>query len=606
MRCVPEEDVEWTLVDYVWAASLHPAAPKWLKKLHEDMEKDGKKPVSEAYKRLNKNEAITHLASIYNGAESLSHPRFALQNLTVKSQVVLRPEQVTYSHGGEVKEIPILGGAIVPNSEEMKKAWTSDAVAYGATDCASSVRGAFKTNITAPALKALAMLPDAYSFKNVPSEFTNNPVENATMLYNTYGSKPGQDGSKQSPNGALYCIKHQAIIASTWEHAGEVRLEKVPAALVPYAKGNVLRVPDFAMPSTAVMKSDVGFYSALQSHRLIRGEDNGGLSPLTSGYYIASMPRPYDRVFWQTCDILAALYSLKRTRVVVKKGAIKAGVIEALAVNGIRVHVITDELMKQESHNVIYESVFSGKEAETVHYKPAVFGASKPCVTKKKVITSSHTEGEFTSFWQAFLKKSALPSITHVFLRSYMTKMSKNLMSSVHCHSGHVIASTIPFRTALDVPEEFGRMFLANKFKTAFPYRRVPFVMADAARPAFLLQKGFVFPRTGGMDIEVSVPNEISDYNAEMLATMRQVTKQYAAQVAISLSDAEKDAIAAIPDMCAKCHCVHDGPCSDMAGGLSGVSDEMAFAEDLNDDDFAFSDAMVAVGCDMGALNEKK
>jgi len=401
-------------------------------------------------------------------------------------------------------------------------------------------------------------------------------------------------------------MKHQAIIASTWDHAGEVHLEKIPTALAPYAKGNVVRVPDFAMPSTAVMKSDVGFYSALQSHRLIRGEDNGGLSPLTSGYYIASMPRPYDRVFWQACDILSALFALKRKSVVLKKGAVKAGVIEALAVNGVRVHVITDELLKQESYNVIYESTFSGKEKDVVFYKPAMFGANKPCVTKKKVITSSHTEGEFSPLWDAFLKKSSVPSITHLFLRSYMTKVSRYLMSSVHCHSGHVIASTIPFSKPLDVPEEFGRMFLSNKFKTAFPYRRVPFIMADVSRPAFLLAKGFVFPRTAGMDIEVSAPNEFSDYNKEMLAVMRSTTKQYAAQVAIALSEEEKVAIAAIPGTCDQCHRIHDGPCDDVVDAVPNEDGIASPYDGCDDDDFAFTDAAVATGYDMGGLIKKK
>jgi len=241
------------------------------------------------------------------------------------------------------------------------------------------------------------------------------------------------------------------------------------------------------------------FYGSLQRHRAIRGEDNNSRSRLTAGYYIASMSRSNESVFWVTADILNVLSQGSIDTVFIHNPqTVKSTVIQALIANKMKVVVRgRAPFGYKKNENLTYaESYPPGTlfyDSNRLYEIPSVAG-------KGSVATYSDAEMKvrIQNWYDTNSKRTC--AMAHVYFHPSMTQeWFPALLPSVHCHAGHMIMLNTRSKLSLEdreleLKKQLVRASIANKFKTNFPIGRMTFVRADRSAPKFLWDRGFTFP----------------------------------------------------------------------------------------------------------------
>lgn len=551
----PEEDYEYDKFDYLWAAAAYAGAAKWVRNMQAAAIERGLKPRGEQWRKLNGVFAMTKIAVAYDAQQSESHPRNNLSTMATRGVVHLRVDGASQKIGNDRIELVNTSGVLTKSDEEGVRAWVSDAVSYGATDVSSKTPGSMTANIREKDLKVLAMRPDAYEMTNVPAQFTKDPVVNANQLYLMYSSTTNNAGM-----GLPYMMKHQAQIAQGWEESTPLAFSgKVPAVISKYVKDGKMKMPSVATQPNLGAQNEKVFYAVVKKHREIRGEDKKGLSPMTSGYYLTSTTRAMDSAIWKIADILSVLYDMEATHFIVRREKLPFYVITAIALAGFEVVVLCDELVKVTIPRITFASeipVFK-KGKKPVFFMLDAFGSGKPVIDKKRNLTGGVELKDFkTQFDKLTGNKSPYVVMSHVFLRDYMADFSEYLMPSIHCHSGQVIFVSHPVKKRkMDVPAQFVRMSVANKYKTAFPYRRVPFVMVDPDRPKHLVSNGLLLPRTCGKEINEIEPElaTFSDHEYVYSEVNSKLKDVYTTLLDACITEEERN----VTRKCTQCYHVH-------------------------------------------------
>jgi len=408
-------------------------------------------------------------------------------HLRALPEILIMKEKVTVSGAG------IIAGAVRYTNKlgflhpekavdtRIVDSWIADAVSYQHTPSKSSGAGTRATTFSEVLEKKLFVSQQSFEC-DVPSTFTTSCVGNAQGMYNML----------QSDRGSVERIKLGTQISSSWLNAKKILVKKPPDELKPYLfkqdDGMYASQLTTSLQPSGVVTGDK-FYNYLQVHRDARGSDAKGVSLLTSGYYLFSMTRALDQVVWQLVDILNFHRATKLdVPLCVPHGSVNNNVLAALVLNGVHVQVVTHNPQPKDCLLSYVTAIPGG----SISYLPAYFGGSAPVCKKKSI--SGVTEAEFADRLVTFKK---LPHIafTHVYLRDYMTDVEHYIVPSIHCHAGHVmlcnyLITPIDAKGVMTVKDHFRRMSMANKYKTAFPVRRVPFFTQDVCCPA-IVREGF-------------------------------------------------------------------------------------------------------------------
>jgi len=104
-------------------------------------------------------------------------------------------------------------------------------------------------------------------------------------------------------------------------------------------------------------------------------------------------------------------------------------------------------------------------------------------VSKKGVI--GKTLESFDETFQTFIKSPNL-MMTNIFLLDYQEKYENFIIPSMSAHTGRVLLVNKKLVTPTPIAKMFARATIANKYKTAFPVRRVPFFTQDPYCPECL------------------------------------------------------------------------------------------------------------------------
>lgn len=276
------------------------------------------------------------------------------------------------------------------------------------------------------------------------------------------------------------------------------KLQKVKTAFEGYSKivdgeHHVHTLSPFQPPLPNYPTWDTA-YRWLAANRSHRGEDKNWISPLTSGYYWASIPASLNKYMWHTADILHML-RLRKLPAVFFAYKPPAPVTFSLVHSGIIVYVqttgVADEIVTEirDQYEVVVPNVYQVRHIPDkvnllVILNPTIF--PKPVVLKKDLNYGSVTKG-FELLLETVTQVSQ-PIFVHGFLSPALCEfITKNqlfrLEPSLHAHAGSVIVTT-RYQGEMSQPDEWfrRRMCHANGIKTWFPISRYRMLEHDYAQ----------------------------------------------------------------------------------------------------------------------------
>lgn len=381
-----------------------------------------------------------------------------------------------------VIDLPLHMGYFLPvdRKDDAIPAWISDAVAFQHTSSdAKAKAGVTGITVTERAQEKLR-LAEQFFVADVPKEFCGNALLNASALYKMY-KLPKLDGKRNHTLGLAH-----SQMARNWKSRALRPVTNPPNELKKYVVdkdgSSYLPFPTLLQQNDLVNSTNK-FYMVLRDHREIRGSDNKHVSALTSGYYLGAMSRSLDKILWQSVDILTVARALKAPNVYFDKADLNTNVAAVLVANGLKLFVGSGKQIVSKLFTTIDLTRTRFPEA-CLMYVPSYFTTTAPSVTKKGII--GQTKSEFDSMFSEFCSGD-IYRMTHLYLLEYHADNLKYLFPSIHCHAGHVICVNRQINAKpMSIVQHFGRMSLANKYKTAFPVRRVSFCLADTYCPKIL------------------------------------------------------------------------------------------------------------------------
>lgn len=512
---------EWTLQEYIAAVYGYPQCPGWVRVLR-DVTKVTPARVSYAV-------AMRAIEKSTIKTIETCHPRDIVDEY-------LKIAPVVVSTGGiqvvtkEPVSLKLVAGFYLPTKREAHAlpAWISEAAAYQCTPDVRAAPGSVGMTITPEDCDKLKLAEQSFTC-DVPSNWTSDVKVNAQALYEMYVRVP----TKGHPNDT--CALTHSQMAYDWEDQGARPVSRPPKSLMPYVTEHedgtmTIPMPTFAFQSNQVVTSEL-FYKVLQYHRTKRGADNKAGSSLTAGYYLGAMTRALDRVLWEAIDILTIAKLTNNTSVLFDEKALNANVAAVLVANDVAVYVSTSGRTHSTLYTAIDLSVTKIPKA-CLYYSKSYFTHAAPTPSKKGMV--GQTEKEFKEYVEAFNGAETI-RMTHLYLRDYHAGYLSQIYPSIHCHAGHVIFVNRAMNTKpLNLITHFGRMTLANKYKTAFPVRRVSFVLVDKFAPE-ILTMGVKIPSSVGMrnetdfvytDQEIAEVRELSTMDVDPLVFSSKVIQE--------------------------------------------------------------------------------
>jgi len=389
----------------------------------------------------------------------------------------------------EVIQLKSVAGYYVPENRQshVLDNWVADAVSFQQTPLSKKEIGVVDNAITPAIEKSLNLSQQSFTV-GVPKQWTTEAIDNSDALIELF----------KRPKTAFQSVKYAAEISSDWAVHGERVVVKAEAKLDPFIYNSngkrVISIPCATTQPNLVPTEEVGFYKTLTAHRAVRGADGVGRSRLTSGYYLGSMSRALDQQLWQSIDLLTLCKTFKRDNVYMLERP-NYNVVNTLLVNKIGVHVQSQKNLGKTKFNVFRKAPL--KYNNGLVYVDGFFGVIQPLVDKKGSV-SGKLESEFDAEFEAFKQIDGF-ACAHVYLRNYLSKYMEYILPSSHVHAGHVIICNRKVHDSVyTLKSLFARATMANKYKTAFPVRRVPFSTQDRFCPKFLRDEGIVL----GINVE--------------------------------------------------------------------------------------------------------
>jgi len=472
----------YDILNYVARVQQDPFCAGYLKK----MDVRGMAPASVSFAV-----AKAQIDSFLNSQVKIVPLREVLDTALVKGSAVLSMGGATLIDSEKVEtKATLSAGYFMPAGREADRlpSWIADASAFQLTDATEKTQLGVKGQTVVAGCETKLHMAEQSFDADVPAGFTNNPVKNATALFNLFKSKaPGQFNHNLE-------LMH-AQMASKWNLRS---LRPVASGIVPPVLDDYIVVengkrflptPSLALQPGKVCTEEIGFYKYLSQHRLIRGADKA--STLTSGYYFGAMSRSLDQTLWMVTDILEFAHHMKRDSIVFSHGEVSQTIYAMLRANGMKVYVIRSTPVVSPFFKVVDPAKWIEEPdlANAIYYSTKATGESAPTVTRKGLVGMD--KNQFESFFESFVTELTLGMIrlTHVYLRDYMESKLIYMLPSVHVHAGHAMLASVPLfeKAAYTMAGLFARATMANKYKTAFPVRRVTYSVQDPYRPQVLL-----------------------------------------------------------------------------------------------------------------------
>jgi len=386
---------------------------------------------------------------------------------------------------GDKIELTAVAGYFVPPNRvvDVLDNWAADAVSFQHTPLSKKEVGVVDNAVT-PAIEKSLCLSEQNFNVGVPDNWTSDAIDNADGLLTMF----------QKPKLAFNSAKYAAEMSEKWKVHGERVVVKAPPQIQDKisrnVKGeNVISIPCAVLQPNLVPVNELGFYKDLTKHRDVRGADGNGRSRLTSGSYLGSMSRALDQQLWQSIDILHMCIVLKR-RSVYFLARPNFNVVNTLIANEIDVHLQSHKHLGKTKFKVFRTAPAAFNNG--LAYIDGFFGITAPLVNKKNIVVGQ-LESEFDDLFDAFMKLDGY-AITHVYLRDYHHKYLNYIFPSVHVHAGHIMICNRELHKGdtFTIKGLYARAAMANKYKTSFAVRRVPFITQDRLRPEFLSNVGIV------------------------------------------------------------------------------------------------------------------
>jgi len=484
-----EEVKVWELENYLATLRNSLMCPKWAKTCKVDT--SGFEPARVTYSQALAfvREALVvgldscPLREVLDRAASIGTVKLAMGGATVHT-----PK--------EVIELKSVAGYFVPEKRQVEVLdnWVADAVAFQQTPLSAKEVGVIDSAVTPAIEKALNLEQQSFTV-GVPKQWTTDAVENSDALIDMF----------KRPKLAYHSAKYASEMSAHWAHHGQRVVVKSDPRLDPFIYQSndgkrVISIPNAVTQPNLVPVEEVSFYKTLHAHRLARGADGAGRSRLTSGYYIGSMSRALDQQLWQSIDLLAMCRFFSREEIYLLDRP-NYNVVNTLIANRIDVNVYSQKSFGKTKFTVFRKAPPNYNNG--LVYVDGFFGVGQPIVDKKGKI-SGKLESEFDAEFEAFKQIDGF-AFTHVYLRNFLGKYMDYILPSVHVHAGHaIICNRMVHKETYTLKSLFARASMANKYKTSFAVRRVPFITQDRFRPKFLVKEGIV--------LGLSVEDDNSEY----------------------------------------------------------------------------------------------
>jgi len=467
-----EEEEQLTLKGCLAVMVSNPGCPSWAKKI----DVTGAKKANVSYRvalnfvllEIKKDLATCHLRETLEQVSRTSNV-----NVSTGGLQIVKPDK-------EIEEVPIKNGYFVPDGRDnaILPSWVSDAVGFQMTSVADKRAEGIKNNTVTPAIeKSLKMAEQSFD-ASIPSNFGCNPITNSKNLFAMYVRPKLNSGQNYT-----LPLAH-AQMSSTWSDHKLRGVKGVPHARVKDyvfddGKGNLsLPLPSMCLqPPGAVVSQN--FYKVYDQHKKVRGSDKRGPGMLSAGYYLASMSRAMDRTLTTICNIVTILEIFKVSTVVFDSSDVNENVTSALYANNFQVFVLRTAKVQNKYYTCI-DLRMDKYPANSLLYSENYFCDSGPTVSKKGVI--GKTLESFNDTFQTFTTCPNL-MMTNIFLLDYHEKYEHFIVPSMSAHTGRVLLVNKKLSIPTPVAKMFARATIANKYKTAFPVRRVPFFTQDPYCP---------------------------------------------------------------------------------------------------------------------------
>jgi len=451
-------------------------------------------PVPEGTKpaRLAPAYCIVLLSRKLNAELATGHPVNAIEEKSVRGDVMITPLKTVQKIDGKLEETPIISGCITNDLLTRVSAVEADRMAY----LHRVIKGAPQPTFLGDKTKLVTGFETMpHSCESVPTEATEDANMNRIQYYNQFRETERWRNT----------VRHRLGCSLP---ANDCRVKTI----VTNAGKNFTTLVIHGPPHVAAKKIE-DFYRLLSYHRQIRGEDESPMSRLTAGYYIASMTRTQDKLFWQVTDILSAMNHYKSKILFISTPALlKSTLIQMLVLNDIKV-VLRGESAMQTVANVTYSWVCP--DGAVYYEREMLYSAPQSILKGSKISTMDDDKmKEAAHAWSKRIG-TKLRAFRHLYLHPAMAKGFYQIIPSVHAHAGHVIMlnseHVIKDQDVL-YQKMIARAILANKFKTNFPVGRETFVRIDNCAPEFLYKEGLNFP---GKKVK-----QVEKYTDEVIANM--------------------------------------------------------------------------------------
>lgn len=296
-----------------------------------------------------------------------------------------------------------------------------------------------------------------------------------------------------------------------------------------------------------------GAYKFLHTNRVLRGEDKKWISPLTVGYYWASIPSSLNKYLWILADIMhvvrlrkvPAVYFTYEPNACVIYSLIHTGVTVFVQTTGVPTDLIYD---KSGEKDVLRIGQYLVREPPRLI---ALTILSPKLSVKPTVLKKGLDYGDLKKSNEIIVnmaKQATGPIFAHVFLSPELfdfiaVNPQLKLIPSIHAHAGSVILTTT-YRD--DHPYEqqmlMRRMCHANSVKTWFPISRYRFLEHDFGQWGFEnigINQGLILSLTPLMKEAVSMYDEAVMANQvtlhEELPEIANSVRQFYASIGINV-----------------------------------------------------------------------
>jgi len=487
---------EWKLENYLVTVRKHLMCPNWARNCNID---------TTGYEAA----SVTFVIAVAKVREALKTGltecplREVVDRAVSIGGVKLSVGGATCHSKGETMNFKVAAGYFVPEGRigDVMDNWVADAVAFQHTPLSKKDVGVIDNAVTPKIEKSLHLAEQSFTV-GLPQEWTTDAVMNSDGLLALF----------KTPKFLQQSVLHGISMSEKWQVHGD--REVIKAAPEVMAKTYTIDNRIFvSMPCAVLQNSKVpveekSFYKDLAIHRSVRGADKNSRNRMSTGYYLGSMSRALDQQLWQSIDLLNAMQMCGKTNIYFPTKP-NFNVVNTLLANEMKVHVFDMKNLGETKFKVYRQA--PPKFNNGLAYIAGFFGEQSPTINKKNLLIGQLHE-EFVTEFKAFMALDGLV-FTHVYLRDYHFEYLEYLYPSVHAHAGHALLcnTTIHDGKAFDIRYLFARAAMANKYKTAFPVRRVTFATQDKFCPRLLKEEGIVI----GTIVEDSDYSAYGDVDAE-------------------------------------------------------------------------------------------